>query len=220
MRVLFVCLLFAILPCSGKDHQLTAPMVLYTGFQAAPSAPVMLSVQNELDEIMSPVGIRFEWRSLSAPHNGDLVVKLAVIHFKGHCDVSGLTLSSQTPGVLGLTHVTEGVILSFSDIDCDHILSFIQPELLSERADDRDRMFGRAIARVLAHELYHIMANTAKHGSSGIAKSRFLASELVASDFHFDKRDCIVLRKSTVISNLENVVNASIGSPPADLSNR
>ena len=47
---------------------------------------------------------------------------------------------------------------------------------------------GRALGRVLAHELYHIFANTTKHARAGIAKSCYTAPELLADEFHLTER--------------------------------
>ena len=35
---------------------------------------------------------------------------------------------------------------------------------------DGSLMFGRALGRVLAHEMYHVLAHTAKHGRTGVPK--------------------------------------------------
>lgn len=195
-------------------------MVLYTEFQSEPSTSVMESTRKELDTIMSPIGVRFEWRSLSSAIGHEPAVELVVVHFKGHCDLSAISPLSDGLQVLGLTYISGGVILPFSDIDCDHISRFIQRSLMMERTDTRDRIFGRAIARVLAHELYHIFANTSKHGTKGIGRPTYLARELVSDDFHFDKQDWIAVRKGKIIANLENAANSHWASPPPDPPNR
>jgi hypothetical protein len=80
------------------------------------------------------------------------------------------------------------------------------------RSSEREKIFGRAIARVLAHELYHIFANTRKHTARGIGKSTYLAQELVSGDLHFEERDWIALLKGKIIANLENAAGAAKGA--------
>lgn len=46
-------------------------------------------------------------------------------------------------------------------------------------------LFGRALGRVLAHEVYHIELNTPLRSSKGIAKPVFAASDLFAPGFGF-----------------------------------
>ena len=122
---------------------------------------------------------------------------------------------SSNPGALGWTHVSDGVILPFSDVDCDRIRQFLQKDILQEPAADRDEIFGRAIARVLAHELYHIFANTEKHGSCGVGKSSYSVRELLSDDFQFEERNSIALKKSKTIEHLESAAKAGLETPPS-----
>src|SRR5580658_1469108 len=46
--------------------------------------------------------------------------------------------------------------------------------------------YGQALARLLAHELYHVLNQTAGHAQTGIAKAQLTAAELVAERFQFD----------------------------------
>jgi hypothetical protein len=55
--------------------------------------------------------------------------------------------------------------------------------------DDREEAFGRAVGRVVAHELYHIFANTQKHGSVGVAKESYTVQDLMSGDFLFDGQE-------------------------------
>jgi hypothetical protein len=119
---------------------------------------------------------------------------LAVITFKGRCDAVGLSTRSRFEGALGWTHVSDGQILPFTDISCDRIRQFTQPGLLAVRPDDRAAKFGRALGRVLAHELYHIFANTMRHGSLGVAKESYSMHDLLADDFQFQARESRMLR--------------------------
>jgi hypothetical protein len=75
--------------------------------------------------------------------------------------------------------MSDGEILPFSDINCDAIRSFLQRDLLRIPEVDREVAYGRAIARVLAHELYHIFARTTRHAVRDIGKSTFTVQDLL-----------------------------------------
>ncbi len=90
--------------------------------------------------------------------------------------------------------MTDGVILPFADIDCDGIRQFIQGGLLSLDVRDRAEAYGRAVGRVLAHELYHIFANTAHHGTNGVGKAAYSIHDLLSRDFHFEEHESEALR--------------------------
>jgi hypothetical protein len=142
---------------------------------------------------MSPLGFHFEWRNLNANRGNRVSVELAVVTIKGRCDIAGLSNRSKVEGALGFTHISDGQILPFTEIDCDRVRNFVQGELLAMPADDREYAFGRALGRVLAHELYHIFANTTRHGS-GVAKESYTVHDLVCDDFLFQQRESRILR--------------------------
>ena len=171
-----------------------APIALYSQFEQAPPKAVETALDDELDSIMTPLGLRFEWRDLHGPRLEEPVVELAVISFKGRCDTAGLVRRAATPGPLGWTHISDGSILPFSDVDCNGVRALLQSDLLSLPATGRDAAFGRALARVLAHELYHIFADTTHHGSCGIGKEAYTARDLLAGSFRFENRESKALR--------------------------
>jgi len=193
MKIMSVGLLLAVLPAfGGQQGAPLAPIALYAQFQQEPPAGVLQSIREELSSIMAPMGLRFEWHALNAARGEETSVELAVITFKGSCDLNRLALHSTLGGPLGWTHISEGAILPFADIDCDGIRSFIQRGLLSARSESRESMYGRAVGRVLAHELYHILANTQHHGS-GVGKAAYTVDNLLADVFQFDEKESAAL---------------------------
>jgi hypothetical protein len=193
MKALVVYLTLGVLPVLGGSRQ--APTIrLYTQFQQDPPETVLESVQEELENILEPLGLGFEWRSLVLNRGNEVSTELAVIHFKGNCDISDLEAADAFPGPLGWTHISDGEILPFSDVNCDGIRLFLQRDLLKLPEKDRPAAYGRAIARVVAHELYHIFAKTTKHGARGLGKAACSAQELLRTRFEFEKRESDVLR--------------------------
>ena len=160
-------------------------------------------MQSEVQAIMAPMGIRFEWHALDSSQESPVAVELAVITFKGECDSRGFYPRDTNPGALGWTHISDGVILPFAVVDCGAVRGFIQRELLSLRADVRCQAFGRALGRVLAHELYHIFANTKRHGAEGVGRSVYSPQDLLAPDFQFEARESTSLKTSKAHVALE-----------------
>ena len=205
MKALFLCLALCALPAFGGSR--IAPIRLYIQFQQEPPDAVLESIQEELTTIMVPAGIDFDWRLLSQTKGNEVSVELAVIHFKGTCNTADLSPADAYPGPLGWTHISDGQILPFSDINCDGIRLFTQRELLQIPEAARDLTYGRAVARVLAHELYHIFAKTRKHTSGGIGKPAYSVQELLSNKFQFQKKDCDVLRAHQ--AHLESIAVAA-----------
>ena len=64
-----------------------------------------------------------------------------------------------------------------------------RPAMTADHLRRSEEVFGRAVARVVAHELYHILGRTCSHGHSGIARHSLSGQDLVAERLHFDGRD-------------------------------
>lgn len=209
MKVLFFCLSLAVWPAlGGQPKGSPAPITLYTEFQQEPSTIVWNTIRQEVEAIMAPSGVTLEWRSLSNVRGNETSVELAVIKFKGRCDIAGLNPHASQSGALGWTHVSDGIILPFTDVDCTRIREFLQPSLVAIPGRDREQAFGRAIGRVLAHELYHIFAKTAHHSNVGVAKAAYSVRDLLSEDFVFEEHESNVLRINAEHHSFEPAVSS------------
>jgi hypothetical protein len=174
--------------------QSVTPAALYTEFERQPSTAMMDSIRGETDSIMGRMGIGLEWRELAAARGTEVSAQLAVIRFRGRCEASGISPHRPQPGSLGWTHESDGVILPFGAVDCDRLRSFIQLDLQGVPAAERDQAFGRAVGRVLAHELYHIFTRSRHHSPGGVGKAEFGVRDLLAAHFVFDEGEAERLR--------------------------
>lgn len=195
MRPLLLCLLLGVVPGFGKDEPAVATVTLYEKFEQDAPQGVVVALRTELAELMEPFGMQLEWRSLAAAQGSEVVAELAVITFRGRCDAENLAPQSIVPQALGWTHVSDGMILPFSEVDCDRVREFVQKELATNPETVRKTMLGRALARVLAHELYHVFGQTAHHVSCGVAKAAYTVSDLMADSFLFEKLELDLFRK-------------------------
>ena len=131
-------------------------------------------------------------------------VELIVLKFTGTCEANGPLLSRTDGTPLGRTHTSDGQVLPFVDVDCNRIRSFLGISLAAFEPDERSEVLGRAAARVIAHEFFHVLAHTRRHGSWGIAKSCYTIGELLGKVFRFEPREAQMLRKSTAHLALES----------------
>jgi hypothetical protein len=141
-------------------------------------ATVLGSLQAEVGGVLGPACLRSLWYAVED------AVELAVVTLRGTCDVPGPGLAGRgKTQALGFTSITGGQTLPFTTIDCDRTRSFLSAALLHLRQSDRAQAFGRALGRVLAHELYHIFANTQHHGRASVAKESYTVTDLLCADF-------------------------------------
>ncbi len=96
---------------------------------------------------------------------------------------------------LAETSVAGGVVMPFSYLNCANLTRMIAPILGDEPPAQRDYLYGRAMARVAAHELYHVMMGSRLHGHAGMAKAKFAVADLLDDSFDFDRTSLAELRQ-------------------------
>jgi hypothetical protein len=202
---LLILLAFPFCAHSELKEDTTPPAItVYTQFEHSYSATVMDTMRQELGTIMGPLGLEFTWRDLNASHGNEVSVELVVVTFKGKCEMDTEFYTRGETGALGWTHMSDGTVLPFSDIDCDKIRRFIASEVKTLSVKDQDLVYGRAVGRVLAHELYHVFTNTTRHASWGVAKAFYTSKDLVSDKFQFQERDTSALRSGKLKTLLHN----------------
>ena len=164
-----------------------APFAVYTRFDHAPSAVVQASLAKELTSIMASVGLPVEWRSLAYRPKDEGFVELAVVTFKGTCDCTSLIPQSTDGPALAWTFATGGGLLPFSEVDCDRTRSVISRALMPLSLQERDEAFGRALARIAAHELAYVFTAPGHSVSAEFGKTAYSVPQLISTDFRFGR---------------------------------
>jgi hypothetical protein len=178
---------------SAKAAELPARVEVLLKFDHQPSATMVRSMQREAATIFKSAGINLNW-SLWDKKNVDAESKpnLVVLRFKGRCSWSPISISSVRPFDENLTlarsSVRQGQVLPFAEIQCDQVQKLIRPLLAGPVG------MGTAIGRVVAHELYHILGNTVKHGPDGLSKRSVGMFDLNCKDAEFAKHDLALIK--------------------------
>ncbi|MGI8989027.1 MAG: hypothetical protein ACR2I2_05505 [Bryobacteraceae bacterium] len=176
------------------------PITIFLDFEKPPSAATVEEMKREVASILHPTGLRLDWRLLDEPRGLESFADLVVVKFAGHCEMSPIPYYSElgpesAGAALAYTNSSDGHVLPFSEVQCDQIRRYIGPTAKSGTKVQQDLVLGRAMGRVVAHELYHIFAGTAKHGPEGVARSFHTRRELVAKEFKLDPKDSARLRE-------------------------
>jgi len=132
----------------------------------------------EAAHILKQSGVSLRWQVgvPAQPVNGFLVV----VKLRGRCDMDGSPAFLE-PGPLGWAHEVDGAMLPFSDLACDNLRGAVESAIANGSPLRGNVLLGRAMGRVLAHELYHIVADTAEHGRTGVAQEALTPRELTTS---------------------------------------
>jgi hypothetical protein len=190
----FVCLLSCSVPI-GRAEPLSvreATVGVYLQVDANASSLSLQAMRLELRDLMVPTGLNLVWTNARGNSRID---KLIAVELRGTCQAGTEKKSGfKDRSPLASTAVTDGKVLPFSWVDCKALDQFMQPELNKLSADERDEAYGRAMARLLAHEFYHVLAETQKHTKHGISKTSFSVSDLMAPSLPFMPESLAQLR--------------------------
>ena len=104
---------------------------------------------------------------------------LVVVKLVGQCDMDGSPAYLQ-PGPLGWAHAVNGVLLPFSNLACENLRGAVQSAISGGNMTRGNVLLGRAMGRVLAHELYHIVADTSVHGRDGVTQAALTPRQLTS----------------------------------------
>ena len=183
-RLATFCLVFAALSTAMAQSAVPSDseLVVYLRGSAAQPAEPIRHMKAELEAIMHRAGYEVSWRTGGEPINAAFV---AVVTFSGSCAPSPASPFREETS-LASTAITDGQVLPFSRIDCGALSRTVGPV--------GDALYGQSMARVLAHELYHVLAQTTHHGRGGIAKPCFRTADLLASRFDFEENIRVQLR--------------------------
>jgi hypothetical protein len=163
-----------------------------------PPAPLE-NMKRELSGIMQAAGYRVVYGDMRTPDTQAMVSALVVLELRGSCGmppgIYRVERSVASGASLAETAVSSGKVLPFSHIDCANLTRLLGPMLADEAAAQRDYLYGRAMARVAAHELYHVVMGSREHGREGVAKPSFSVADLLDEHFDFDRIALALLRQ-------------------------
>jgi hypothetical protein len=177
-------LLYLSLPAGAQFKSLA----LYSGQSTAIDSSTLQATQEELQRLLNPTGVNLVWKDLGHRRSGEEFDYVVVGSFDGACSADDVSSISMPEGTVSLadSSVSDGRVLPFFRVDCKHLLSMMAPALRPLNKRERYAAMGIAIARVMAHEIYHIVAQTTGHQDHGIAKPSFSVRDLTADRFEFD----------------------------------
>ena len=183
-----VCLLqFGL--CPGWSEPVIPPdreLVVYLragAFRNSPSLPHMLL---EVSTLLRAAGYHVDWRLAGEASAEADDATLVVVELRGACQAAdpAAQIDPVSEGaILASTAVADGHILPFSWVHCETLTQLLGHSI---NGPQQDHWYGRAIGRLIAHELYHILADDQQHASSGVAKPTFSARDLLAEHFEFE----------------------------------
>lgn len=170
--------------CFGADPKIPARYTLLLQSENPLPEKMLAEITTEVNSVMRYSGLHFEVQLFSEMTPNQEFQELAVVRVKGECRMSALPVR-RMDGPLAFAHTSDGQVLPFMDVFCDRIRGSIRSAMWGDHFRRPDEVMGRAMARVIAHELYHIIGNTCHHSDSGISKHSLSGEQLVGEHLEF-----------------------------------
>jgi hypothetical protein len=184
-----VCLCVFGLSVGRSEPVVSTDRSLVVYLRTAPDQPpaAVDFMKRELHVLMEEAGYRIEFRTPSEVPAEGHDAAIAVVELNGKCDLSPSSSAKPMDRRVSLasTPVIDGRVLPFSRVHCAVVDQFVAPVLALRPLFERDFLYGRALGRLVAHELYHVLANEQGHDTEGVSKPVFTAGDLLAERFDF-----------------------------------
>ncbi|MEQ1947682.1 MAG: hypothetical protein ABL995_10870 [Bryobacteraceae bacterium] len=187
-------------------------MYLKAHSEYSPSA--VSEMKAEMDKLMHSVGVTLRWKD-AGKDVGSTHKELVVLELRGSCDAphrapAGPRLQNMTS--LASSAVSDGRILPFSWLDCAALSRFIGHSVADLPAPQRDFAYGRAMARLAAHEFYHILGQQSEHTQTGIAKAQFAEADLLTDHLEFEETVIARERRSRKVEQIAPGIEIDLGN--------
>jgi hypothetical protein len=190
MRSVAACLISLALSCaygaSVVPHAIGVSLTVVYQFDGPYSERSFIEMKQELSSILKDARIQLNWRERDHVSSSESFDNLIVVKFRGACQIDPASNRDPEPGPLAFTHRSDGAILPFSEVECDRVRSSLLHTMPAQDLFRSDVIFGRAMARVLAHELYHVLAATETHSRQGVMQRALSGSDLASDQLELD----------------------------------
>ncbi len=175
----------------------TEPLQILTRFDGTPSTVAIQEMRREIDKLYRDVPVTMDWQELAGYRSSGIAARLVVVHFESDCH-AGVLPPKQSVADVPLASVlrVDGQMLPLVSVECDQIAGYIWQSMSAYQRLHGDVAFGRALARVLAHELYHYLTGVAKHTHSELFRAAISRNALLAGEVRLGADEVACLRKA------------------------
>ncbi len=211
MRLVCVFLAARLLAADDLSPART-PVLIAVQAEAPLAAPAMDELQSELSRLFGNTAHEIRVQPLDAAQPAD-GFDLVHLRLRGDCRLRLEPYLLDERGPYAITHVSDGRPLPFAEVDCRRVRQAVRTALHGGQMRQSDVYIGRALARIIGHELWHMITGRRDHSSHGVAKEKLRPSELVAEQMRFAPNDEALLKWSSPPAAGRSPAKPSDGSP-------
>jgi hypothetical protein len=149
----------------------------------------MAALESEVKEQLKPTGLKVELKLREEVDPQANFTDVVLVKFRGTCTMQHWAPLMDERGPWAWTHAVDGEVLPFSEVSCDQVRRAVKQAMWGGERGKADKLYGRALGRVVAHELFHILAKTKDHGKDGLAKTALSPRQLIDESLVLDEHD-------------------------------
>ena len=168
---------------------------MVTDFDGPHSDRSVQQMKRETEEIFKSAGVHLDWRSRDEAGRGSYE-NLVMVHFKGRCILEPVPILYDERGPYAFAYNSDGDVLPFSEVECDRLAASVYTAMWGDDFARSDYLMGRALGRVLAHELVHILTRSAAHGNEGVTQAALSGRDLIGAPLRLSRTDVERLRRA------------------------
>lgn len=154
-------------------------LTIVLDFQGPRSERSVAEMKREFEGIMKDSGLFFDWRLRSEAAEKSFP-NLVLVRFKGKCVLEPVGYLYDERGPLAFTYSNDQSVQPFSEVECDRVTSEVRSAMFGGDFAQADVLLGRALGRVVAHEMLHFLGNTRGHAREGVAKEALSGKDLIS----------------------------------------
>jgi hypothetical protein len=190
MRLVCVCALFlARLSLAGD---ITVVMDVRDSY----SRTTFREMQREASQILGASGLQVAWLRRSEI-SGGAFANVVLVTFRGSCMFTPAPPIYDELGPLAITRSANGSAQPFGEVNCDRVVNSIRPAMFGADYAQGDVLLGRALGRVVVHELVHMLTKSDRHANDGVQRAALSGRELIAKSLPLDPSDLRLLAAAT-----------------------
>ena len=165
------------------------PIGILFDFATQPEPSLIALMKSEISDILAPAQMQISFQRLGDDQASQPFRKIVIVRFQGACKAQSNTSGIEFNDVglldlpaLGRTDVSAGRVMPYVRVYCNAVRAFVP----SVSKLSFTEMYGRALGRVVAHELYHALLSTREHSRTGVARFAQSARDLTRDKLALD----------------------------------
>ena len=189
MRLAAAFILAACYTASAREGHLSSVAIILDVDSV--DSTILSEMRREVQQILAPTGLRVEVQLRREIDPDNSFDDLMVVAIKGDCGAlpDPMLMDERGPQPLAYAHSESGRIQPFAVVGCEPVRRAVDAALWGGQRKQRNELIGRALGRVVTHEVVHMLAKTPAHGRSGVFRSSLSGADLIAERMRLDPKD-------------------------------